>query len=133
MQVQGCKIRVQTLVQRFTGLFARKQLRIRAGSQQDLILHRAQHGQHGDQKRCVGLRGHKPFVRVCLPALRVQPCTAQVKRAQQQELPVLLQCLPESFKSCVRRIAAELCQPKGREFRRQQNAVLAARKRSIPR
>lgn len=132
MQVQGCKIRVQTLVQRFTGLFARQAAsytrRQSARPHSAPCAAWASTGTRNDASAS-GDINHSSCV--CLPALRVQPCTAQVKRAQQQELPVPLQCLPESFKSCVRRIAAELCQPKGREFRRQQNAVLAARKRSI--
>ena len=67
MQVQGCKIRVQTLVQRFTGALCAQSSCAAAGvSKTSFCL-----AQHEPRTRCVGLRGHKPFVRVCLPALRV--------------------------------------------------------------
>ena len=120
-------------VQRCAGLPARKQLCVRTGSQQHLILHRPQHGKHRIQKRRVGLRGHEPCACAGPPALRIQPGNAQIERAQQQKLPVLLQRLPEPLQRRVRRTAAKLRQPEGRELRRQQNAVLPACKRCVPR
>ncbi|MFR7832610.1 MAG: hypothetical protein ACLU3F_15595 [Blautia wexlerae] len=48
---------------------------IRHGASKHLILHRAQHGQHRAEERCVGLRCQIPRAWVRAAALRVQPRT----------------------------------------------------------
>ena len=129
MEVTIGQQRVQLRIDRGAPISAGKELCPRPGREQNLVLHRAQHGEHRAEERRVGFRRHEPAARrVAAAGLRVQPRLTQLQRAQDDELPLLLQRPAKRAEHVLRGglIRAQKRHAHAHKFDGEENAVLSA-------